>query len=94
MTVSWNLDHDDPESTPGQSLVDSVLERLQQFGMTSHNFVSSDPIDDVLKRYDVFGLPAVLVFSADGKLAKAFEGDVTYERDVIPYVESLLRGSQ
>ncbi len=59
--------------------------------MTSENVISSDPIDGVLSDFDVFSLPAVLVFNPQGELHKRFDGAVSYPEQVFPEVEQLLQ---
>jgi thiol-disulfide isomerase/thioredoxin len=90
VTISWNLDHDDSESGPTEALQQSVLDKLVQLNVTCQNVISSDPIQEVLSDYEVFGLPATLVFGSDGKLVHLFEGAFTYDKDVAPFVRELL----
>ena len=90
MPVSWNLDHRDADSVPDESLQDRVKKKLVSLELNCENVISSDPIDQVFERYDIFALPVVLVYGSDGALAKKFEGAFTYEEDVFPFVAGQL----
>ncbi len=65
---------------------------LDSVGATGFpTYISSTPSDDVFTSAELISIPAVLVFDADGKIARKFvdAGDTlgfTYEKDVIPFV--------
>jgi hypothetical protein len=53
--------------------------------------------DSLFAKIDLASIPAVYVFSVDGKVAKRFDNDnaksgeeFTYTKDVLPFVEKLL----
>jgi thiol:disulfide interchange protein len=46
------------------------------------------PYDETLAQLELFSLPAVLVYDQQGKLLDRIEGDVDYERDIIPLIEA------
>jgi hypothetical protein len=88
--ISLNVDYDGSEenlSPQLQSQIESVLTKLK---VTCENVISSDPMDDVLKDFDIFGLPAVVIYDAQGSLHTVFEGTVSYGEQVFPEVEKLL----
>ncbi|MDA1251560.1 MAG: hypothetical protein O2820_20315 [Planctomycetota bacterium] len=90
--ISLNVDHDE-EGEPSQELQKEVLDKLTELNLNVTNILSSTIFDDVLDRRDIFGVPAALVFSADGKLLKKFDGGFSYEEDVIPLIEETLKKS-
>lgn len=91
LALSWNLDHKDANQEPTEELRQAVLNKLEELNITCENVIASDPINEVLTRYEVFGLPATLVFGRDGELEKVFEGAFTYNNDVTPFVGALLQ---
>ena len=48
----------------------------------------NEAMDDILEHYDIFGLPAMLVFGRDGKVHK-FEDAFSFTDDVLPAIEKL-----
>ena len=85
-----NLDFDEPGGQPDQELQQSVLDELTKMKIGAENLIAADGYTAVLEHFQVFSLPAVLVFGPDGKLRKMFQGDVTYDRDIVPLVRQLL----
>ena len=59
--------------------------------MVCENVIASEPMDDVLKEFGIFSLPAVVIYDQQGQLHKLFDGSVDYEAQVLPEVELLLR---
>jgi hypothetical protein len=94
LAVTWNLDHNDANSDPPDSLAPSVLEKLTALNMTTRNVISSDPMDNVLSHYGIFGLPAAIVFGRDGQVVHVFEGAFSYDTEVEPLVTRLLADSE
>ncbi|GIW92756.1 MAG: hypothetical protein KatS3mg110_0797 [Pirellulaceae bacterium] len=87
----------DPESPPA-SLVPQVSQVLQRLGARTENFVCADADSEVLAKLQAASIPVVLVYDADGNLAKKFTNDAneygqegfTYEKHIIPLVRKLL----
>jgi hypothetical protein len=91
--ITLNVDHDEPESLPSETLRADVLERLSKLKMTCQNVIASDSYEIVLEHYDVFALPAALVFGPDGKLQAKLDTEFSYVNDVRPMVMKLLNQS-
>lgn len=89
-TLALNIDFDEATGSPSSDLVGKIEDTLQRMSVPVQNVVSSTPMEDVLGEFEVFGLPAVLVFDASGELSRKFDGDVDYDRDIFPLVDELL----
>ena len=87
--ISLNVDFDEPGGKPSDELQQRVLDKLTKLKLSTRNLIAADEHSAVLEHFELFSVPAVLVFNADGKMQK-FEGDVTYERDIVPLVRQLL----
>lgn len=92
VAISLNLDHDTGEE-PAADLQADVRKKLTELEMTTTNVMSSTVFDDVLEHFDLFSLPAAIVFDRDGSRLKTFEGDVSYEKQVIPLIEETIGGT-
>lgn len=92
--VTLNVDHDDADSEPSAELRQDVLLKLADLGAQGINIIATDAHEDVLAHHDLFAVPAVLVYGRDGKLLRKFEGEYTYEDDVVPVVEEALAASE
>ena len=90
VAVTWNLDHDNPESAPTELRQQQVLDELVESNIECENVIASDTTQDVLDHYGIFSLPAAHVFGPDGKLVMTFEGAFSYDEDVGRVVASLL----
>ena len=63
------------------------------------NIVSNVPAEELFPTLDLASMPATYVYDRQGKQAKRFDNErreygkegYTYKRDVIPFVESLLK---
>ncbi len=93
--IAVNLDYDGRKSRPPERYADRVsafLSSVRADGFPT--YISKTPSDDVFTTMKISSLPAVLVYGADGKVAKTFvdAGDTagfTYESDIAPMVASL-----
>ena len=94
VAISWNLDHDADDGQPSESLQEQVLAKLVALKLSCLNVVSSDPIYEVQSHFDVLALPAVLIYDSEGKLAQKFEGEISYDADVAPFVATLLKRAE
>ena len=92
--MTLNLDFDEPGGQPDRELQQRVLDKLTKMEIDARNLIAADGYASVLEHFNAFSLPAVLIFGTDGKLKEKFEGDVTYERDVVPLVRQLLDKSR
>jgi thiol-disulfide isomerase/thioredoxin len=73
-----------------------VLEFLQQQNAQFENVLCTTPKPEFFESLEVFSEPAIFVFNQNGEQAALFTGlqdddtEVSYERHVVPFVESLL----
>lgn len=88
--IALNLDFDEEEGAPSPELVAKVAAVLRDQAIRVRNVVCSDPTQRALDHFEVFGVPAVLVFDREGRLHRRFEGEFTYEDDVAPAVRALI----
>lgn len=95
--ISVSLDYYGDPTEPPETYLPAVKEFLVEQKADLQNFLSTDVSDDVLAAVGAVSVPAVLVYNADGKLAKTFEDDgsygdegFTYEEHITPAVEELL----
>ena len=91
--ISLNVDFDGDAEGLSPQLQSDVASVLTKLNITSENVISSDPMDDVLKDFDIFSLPAVVIYNSQGELHKVFDGTVSYADQVFPEVEQLLQSS-
>lgn len=68
-----------------------VLKFLQEQKATFQNFLSKDDSDKVFARFKIPSIPAVFIYGKDGQLAEKIARDFSYEKDVNPAVEKLLK---
>ena len=66
MTISLNLDHDQPNELPPKDLQDEVLEKLVELKLEIANVMSSEDYENALARHDMFSLPAAIIYDRDG----------------------------
>ncbi|HUE74536.1 MAG TPA: TlpA disulfide reductase family protein [Pirellulaceae bacterium] len=88
--VSNSLDFYGLKEEPPESYRDQALEILTEKGATFQNYLCSDADTKVYEQVGANPVPIVLVYDRAGKLAKLFENEFTYERDVAPLVKELV----
>lgn len=88
--ISLNVDHDQADTAPSDDLREEVLAKLSELNLETVNLMTSDPFDEMLERYDLFSLPAAIVYDREGKKLKTFEGDLSYEKQIFPLLESVV----
>ena len=88
VAISLNLDHDSGDE-PADDLQADVRGKLTELKMTTTNVMSSTVFDEVLEHFDLFSLPAAVIFDRDGSRLKTLEGDLSYEKQIFPLVEEL-----
>jgi hypothetical protein len=91
--IAMNVEFDGRSDALSAKEIDKINEVLTAKEIVVHNIICTDPIDDALEKLNVASIPAVLVFDTTGKLAKKFDGEVTYVDDVIPFVTELVAKS-
>lgn len=93
--VAVDLDFDGRKSRPPEHYEERVAAFLS--GVKAEGFptfISTTPSDDVFAATDLPSIPAVLIYDAKGKVVKVFvdageSAGFTYEKDVVPFVESI-----
>jgi hypothetical protein len=93
--IAVDLDFDGRKSRPPEHYEDQVVSFLHDVGASGFpTYISRTPSDDVFAAMKLDSIPAVLIYNAQGELAKAFvdageTAGFTYEDDVIPLVTKL-----
>ncbi len=94
--ISLNVDFLGLKSKPPESYLPAVVGFLKKQNSTLINLLSSTSDEEVLSKYNLGSMPAILIFSADGTLlhqltdSNTGEDGLSYEGDVIPLVEKML----
>lgn len=98
--VSFNIDYAGIKSKPPEYYRPRVEKFLASRKATIRNFMSTTESDEIYIDLKLNSIPAVFVYGKDGKLAKQFddrmlkpgsEDAFTYEHDIVPYVEAMLK---
>ena len=97
--VSVNCDYVGIEDEPPESYRKDVLKFLRKKGASFDNVLSSLAYDELFEKLELASLPVVYVYGKDGKLKKRFDNEeelygeegFTYQKDIIPFVEKLLK---
>lgn len=97
--ISVNVDYIGLKSTPPEDYREDVLAFLQSQNATLTNYLCTTADRDVYEKLSLESIPAVYIYAADGSLAKRFvdadfEAGFTYEKDVRPFVDQMLKGQQ
>jgi len=93
--IAVDMDYDGRKSRPPEHYADRVTAFLASVGASGFpTYISNTPSDDVFIGMKIPSLPAVLVYRADGEIAKIFvdAGDTSgfnYENDIAPLVTEL-----
>ena len=90
-----SLDFDGRKTAPPESYQEAITEFLTKNKATFPNYICATDSDTMYDTLDIPSIPVVMIYDADGKLVKKFvdAGDTAgfgYEKDVIPFVQSLL----
>lgn len=95
--ISLNVDFMGLRNETPESHIEEVKSFLEKQQATSvMNFVASEPDSDILEKYEVESMPAIIIVDPAGLLvakatdANASSGGLSYENDVLPKVEELL----
>ncbi|MDG2381359.1 MAG: hypothetical protein P8N76_06770 [Pirellulaceae bacterium] len=89
-TITLNLDYDQTGQGPSNDLQQEIVEKLDSLGINTENLICSTQTHQALDALQIATLPSAIVYHADGKLAKKFDGDLDFRSKVKPFVESLL----
>jgi thiol-disulfide isomerase/thioredoxin len=93
--IAVDMDYDGRKSRPPERYADRVGAFLASVGAAGFpTYISKTPSDDIFTTMKIASLPAVLVYGADGRVAKTFvdAGDTagfSYESDISPLVAEL-----
>ena len=93
VAIAINVDHEAADAAPSDELRQEVLATLTELNLEVTNVIASDAYDSMLERYDLFSLPAVIVYGRNGEKLEVFEGDLNYETQVVPLIERQLAPS-
>lgn len=96
--MSASCDYIGLKNMPPESYKPQVLEFLTQQKAAFQNVLVNVESDALFEKIELASIPAVYVFGPDGKLAKRFDNDAggpefTYEKNIVPFVEELLKKS-
>ena len=98
--ISVNCDYIGLEQSPPESYRENVLQFLRKQQATFDNVISSVESDRLFEMIELASIPAVYVYDQTGQLKKRFDNDdaaygdgFTYQKQVIPLVETLLSAS-
>ena len=97
--VSFNCDYFGGKNYPPEYYKKPVEKFLTKHKAYMTNIVSNVPAEELFPTLDLASMPATYVYDRQGKQAKRFDNErreygkegYTYKRDVIPFVESLLK---
>lgn len=97
--ASLNIDYYGSADTAPDQTKPKITKFLTSKNATMKNFISSDADEKILTQIDTSAIPAALVYDQNGKLVKVFNNDnddygpdgFNYEKNIIPFVESLLK---
>jgi len=97
--VSFNCDYFGGKNYPPEYYREPVEKFLTKHKAYMTNLISNVPAEELFPTLDLAAMPATYVYDRQGKLAKRFDNErreygkegYTYQRDVIPFVKSLLR---
>lgn len=95
---SANVDFDGRKTRPPETYrprAEAFLQKVEAADAFPH-FICSTSSDDVFTKLDIDSIPTVVVFNADGTIAKKFvdageTAGFTYDDDVIPFVKSIVK---
>lgn len=93
--ISVCIDYIGIKSKPPESYRDAVLAFLKSQNASNTNYLSTTADSDIYEALAIDSIPAVLIYNADGTLAKQFvdagdDAGFTYAKNVRPYVEQML----
>ena len=87
--MAVSLDYYGDETEPPESFRPAVEKFLSTQEANFPNFICTDSSDDVYTKVNSFGVPIVLVYGPDGKLAKTFEDDGSYGDEGFTYKDHI-----
>ncbi|MEZ6136630.1 MAG: TlpA disulfide reductase family protein [Pirellulaceae bacterium] len=98
VAMSFNVNYIGLKKSPPESTLPEVTDFLaSKNALSVHNFLSSTQDSDVLEKYEVDSIPAIIIYDASGRVAakltdsSAGEGGLTYAKNVLPKIEEMLQ---
>ena len=94
--ISMNVDYIGLKNKPAEKYLAKVEDFLREQSANITNFLSSDPDEIILEKFEVGAMPAILIFDQSGDLvirltdSNSGEDGLTYEGDVVPAIQNLL----
>ena len=98
--ISVNVDYLGLKGKPPESYQDRAVEFLRKVqAVEVVNLLASDTDERVGGEFNYAAIPSVLIFDSQGEMVHQFtdsntDGGVSYERDVVPAIESLIAGRE
>ena len=81
--VTLNVDFDKSAGEPAAKLIERVASVLSDNAMVCENLMSTTAMEDVLSEFEIFGLPAALLFDVKGDLKEVFDGETEGLQDEV-----------
>ena len=94
VAITVNIDYEGLSDDPPEACRKRALDRfLRKVDAAGRHWVSKTPSDEIYKKLDAGSIPVVWVLDRTGKKVATFggTGELSYEKDVTPFVEKLLR---
>jgi len=101
--ASFSLDYMGRDHNPPAALREQIHTILKdKLHATTYNFLSSDSDEEATEAMEIAAIPVAFVYDQQGTLVKKFTNDdgeygkdgYTYQKDIIPFVEKLVRGEK
>ncbi|MEC8556582.1 MAG: thioredoxin-like domain-containing protein [Planctomycetota bacterium] len=96
--ISLNIDYTGAKTKSPQYYAPKVRDFLErERASTTINLQSTVPDEDMSAKFEVYSIPAILIFDREGKLVhnlgehNAVKDGLSYERDVLPKLKVLLQ---
>lgn len=97
--LSFNLDYEGIKGQPAESYREAVMAFLEKQDAQFQHVFSNVLPEVIYNKLEIASIPVVYVFDQTGKIAKRFdneqadkpEKEFTYQKDIIPFIESLLK---
>ena len=89
VVVSLNVDFDS-EGHPDDEMIKKISRTLRIGQVDCVNFIASTPMEEVMEHFDLFSLPAAILYDVDGNLVQKFDGAVDLEGKVTTEINARL----
>ena len=75
VVVTLNVDFDGQEELP-VTVVEQITALLESLDAKEGSYISESSMEVILDEYELFGLPAAIMFDAKGQIAHKYDGEV------------------